>query len=213
LQFDWVRKVFCHHERVSRARTTDGTVIRGFAILALTLCLAMPASAAEVAGVTLSEEVSVGGQALVLNGAGIRTMLLFKIYVGSLYLPQKAGDLAGVLARSPRRIQMNALRDLTGDQLVGALVGGLADNNSPDEMAAVKSGTDQLVRILTAFKNVDVKATDVLTMDFIDGATKVALNGDVRGVIPGAEFNRALTRIWLGDKPAGESLKKAMLGE
>jgi long-chain acyl-CoA synthetase len=187
-------------------------VIRKLAILGFALCLRVPALAAEVSGVTLADEVSVGGQALVLNGAGIRTMLLFKIYVGSLYLPQKAGDLAGVLARSPRRIQMNALRDLTADQLVGALVGGLAANNSPDEMAAVKTGTDQLVRILTAFRDVNVKATDVLTMDFVDGATKVALNGDVRGVIPGAEFNRALTRIWLGDRPAGESLKKAMLG-
>jgi hypothetical protein len=174
--------------------------------------LGSPAAAAEVAGVTLSDEVSVGGQALKLNGAGIRSLFLVKIYVGSLYLPQKAGDLAGVLARSPRRIQMNALRDLTAEQLVGALVGGLAANNSPDEMAAVQSGTEQLVRILTAFKDVDVKATDVLTMDFIDGATKVALNGEQRGVIPGAAFNRALTRIWLGERPAGESLKKAMLG-
>jgi Chalcone isomerase-like len=191
---------------------TEGMVIRKFASLAFALCLGTPALAAEVAGVTLADKVSVGGQALVLNGAGIRTMLFFKIYVGSLYLPQKAGDLAGVLARGPRRIQMNLLRDLTSDQLVGALVGGLAANNSPNELAAIKTGTDQLVRILTASKDVDVKATDVLTMDFVDGATKVALNGEAKGVIPGAEFNSALTRIWLGDKPAGGNLKKAMLG-
>ena len=42
--------------------------------------------------------------------------------------------------------------------------------------------------------------------------TKVALNGEVRGVIPGEAFNSALTRIWLGDKPAQGDLKKAMLG-
>jgi hypothetical protein len=210
---DWPRRGLRRHETMPRARTaTDGTVLGKFAILAFALCLRMPASAAEVAGVTLSDEVSVGGHALVLNGAGIRAILLFKIYVGSLYLPQKAGDLAAVLAHSPRRIQMNALRDLTSGQLVDALVGGLAANNSPDEMAAVKAGTDQMVRILTAFKDVDVKATDVLTMDFVEGTTRVALNGEVRGVIPGAEFNRALTRIWLGDKPPAESLKKAMLG-
>ena len=190
----------------------EGKVIRQFASLAFALCLAVPAMAAEVAGVTLADNVSVGGQALVLNGAGIRIKLFFKIYVGSLYLPQKVGDLAGVLASGPRRIQMNLLRDLTSDQLVGALVGGLNANNSADEMAAVKGGTDQLVRILTAFKDVDVKATDVLTLDFVDGGTKVAVNGEARGVIPGAEFNSALTRIWLGDKPAERALKKAMLG-
>ena len=187
-------------------------MIRRFACLVFALCLGAPAFAAEVAGVPLADRVSVGGQALVLNGAGIRIKLFFKIYVGSLYLPQKAEDLAGVLARGPRRIQMNLLRDLTSDQLVGALVGGLNANNSPAEMEAVKAPTDELVRILTAFKDVDVKARDVLTLDFVDGGTKVALNGEARGVIPGAAFNNALTRIWLGDKPAERDLKKAMLG-
>lgn len=187
-------------------------MIRRFACLVFALSLGAPALAAEVAGVTLADNVSVGGQALVLNGAGINMKLFFKIYVGSLYLPQKVGDLAGVLARGPRRIQMNLLRDLTSDQLVGALVGGLSANNSPAEMAEVKAETDELVRILTEFKDVDVKAKDVLTLDFIDGGTKVALNGEARGAIPGAAFNRALTRIWLGDKPAHRALKKAMLG-
>jgi hypothetical protein len=187
-------------------------MISRFACLLFALCLGAPALAVEVAGVTLADKVSVGGQALVLNGAGVRIKVIFKIYVGSLYLPQKAQDLAGVLAKSPRRIQMNLLRDLTADQLVGALVGGLNANNSPAEMAAVKAPTDELVRILTAFKDVDVKARDVLTLDFVDGGTKVALNGEARGVIPGAAFNNALTRIWLGDKPAEGDLKKAMLG-
>ena len=183
-----------------------------FACLVFALCLAGPAFGVEVSGVTLADKVSVGGQALVLNGAGVRVKVFFKIYVGSLYLPEKVGDLAGVLAKSPRRIQMNLLRDLTADQLVGALVGGLNANNSPAEMEAVKAPTDELVRILTAFKNVDVKKNDVLTLDFVDGATKVALNGEPRGVIPGEAFNRALIRIWLGDKPPQGDLKKAMLG-
>lgn len=187
-------------------------MMRRFACLIFALCLGAPALAAEVAGVTLADKVSVGGQALVLNGAGVRIKVFFKIYVGSLYLPQKVGDLAGVLAKSPRRIQMNLLRDLTADQLVNALVGGLNDNNSPAEVAAVKAPTDELVRILKRFKDVDVKEKDVLTMDFVDGGTKVALNGEARGVIPGEAFNSALTRIWLGDKPAQRELKKAMLG-
>jgi hypothetical protein len=183
-----------------------------FACLVFALCLGGPVVGAEVAGVTLADKVSVGGQVLVLNGAGVRVKVWFKIYVGSLYLPEKVGDLAGVLAKSPRRIQMNLLRDLTADQLVGALVGGLNDNNSPADMAAVKAPTDELMRILTVFRDVDVKAKDVLTLDFVDGGTKVALNGEARGVIPGEAFNSALTRIWLGDKPAQGDLKKAMLG-
>lgn len=175
-------------------------------------CLAAPALAAEVAGVPPADEIRVGGQALVPNGAGVGSKLIFRIYVGSLYVPRKVGDIDGVLARGPRRIQMNFLRDLTVNQLVGALVGGLNANNSPSEMAAVSAPTDELLRIMNRFGDVDVQERDVLSLDFVDGATRVMLNGQAGGVIPGEAFNRALTRIWLGDKPAHRSLKKAMLG-
>jgi long-chain acyl-CoA synthetase len=178
--------------------------------LLLALCFAAPVLAAEVGGVKLEDKATVGGKELVLNGAGIRTKAFFKVYVASLYVPAKAGDLAAVLAKGPRRIQMNVLRNLTADQLVDALVEGLNDNNTAPEMAGVKSQTDQLVTIMKAFK--DVKEKDVVTLDFVDDATKVGLNGAERGSIPGEAFNKALTRIWLGDKPVQSDLKKAMLG-
>ena len=190
----------------------ENLVLRRLACLLLASCLGWPALAANVAGVTLAETVAVGGHTLVLNGAGLRSKFLFRIYIGSLYVPHKTGELAGVLANGPRRIQMNFLRDLTVKQLVGALVGGLDDNNSPDEVAALRVPTDELLSIMRRYGEVAVKDGDVLTIDYIDGATTVALNGEVGGVIRGEAFNKALTRIWLGDKPSQGRLKKAMLG-
>ena len=184
----------------------------GLALRAFVLCLGTPALCAEVAGITLADKVSVGGQALVLNGAGISTKMFFKIYVGSLYLPQKAGDVRGVLARGPRRIQMNFLRDLSVNQLVGGLVGGLNANNTPAELATVRVPTDELLDIMKRFQDVEMREGDVLTLDFIDGATTFALNGETAGVVSGEAFNKALTQIWLGNKPAHPALKKAMLG-
>ncbi len=99
---------------------------------------------------------------------------------------------------------------MSADQLVDALVEGLNDNNTPQEMAAIKAQTDQLVAIMRAFK--DVKEKDVVTLDYADGATKIGFNGEAKGVIPGDAFNKALTSVWLGDKPAQADLKKAMLG-
>jgi long-chain acyl-CoA synthetase len=179
-------------------------------IVLLALCVSATTLAAEVGGVKLDDKVSVGGRELVLNGAGIRTRVMFKVYVASLYLPQRSADPSAVLAAGPRRIQMNLLRNLSPDQLVDALVEGLSENNSAQEMAAVKSQTDQLVAIMKAFK--EVKEKDVVTLDFVDGGTKVSLNGEPRGTIPGEPFNKALTKIWLGDKPVQGDLKKAMLG-
>ena len=179
--------------------------------LAGALAVAAAAQAVEVGGVNLPDKASVGGQELVLNGAGVRTRAIFKVYVGSLWLPAKATTAAAVLEKGPRRIQMNLLRDLSADQLVGALVDGLKDNNTPAELAAVQAQSDQLVSIMKSFG--EVKEKDVVTLDFIDGATRIALNGAAKGSIPGEPFNRALTKIWIGDKPAQADLKKGMLGE
>ena len=185
-------------------------MLRKLAFTLLALLFAVPALAAEVGGVKLDDKTSVGGQDLVLNGAGIRTRAIFKVYVGSLYLPAKSPDLAGVLAKGPRRVQMNLLRTVSGEDLVNALVDGLKDNNTPQELAAVKAQTDEMVAIMKGFG--DVKEGNVVTLDFVDGATVVGFNGAPRGTIPGEAFNKALTKIWLGDKPVQADLKKAMLG-
>jgi len=172
--------------------------------------LAVGALATEVGGVRLEDKLAMGARELVLNGAGVRTKLVFKVYVASLYVPQKATDLAGVLSQGPRRIQLNLLRTLSADQLVDALNEGLAGNNSAAELAAVKPQVDQLETIMKSFK--EVKEKDVVTLDFVDGATRIGLNGEARGSIGGETFNQALTRIWLGDKPVQADLKKALLG-
>jgi len=168
------------------------------------------ALAAEVGGVRLDDKVSVGAQELVLNGAGVRTRVVFKVYVASLYLPQKATELAAVLAKSPRRIQLNLLRTLSADQLVEALNEGLAENNTAAELAAVKSQVDALATIMKSFK--EVKEKDVITLDFVDGATRIGLNGEAKGNIGGDAFNQALTKVWLGEKPVQADLKKSLLG-
>ena len=180
------------------------------AVAGLALLTAGATVAAEVGGVALEDKTTVGGQELLLNGAGIRIRVFFKVYVASLYLPQKASDLQGVLAMSPRRIQLNLLRTLSADQLAEALNDGLVEANAAADLAPVKAQTDQLLAIMKAFK--EVKEKDVVTLDFVDGATKVSWNGEGKGTIPSAAFNQALTKIWLGDKPVQADLKKALLG-
>lgn len=183
---------------------------RTAAVATLALFLATGSRSAEVGGVRVDDKTSIAGQELMLNGAGIRTRLVFKVYVAALYLPRRASELPAVLAQAPRRIQLTMLRELSADQFVDALNEGLEANNSPTELAAVKAQTDQLLGIMKAFK--EVKEKDVIALDFVDGATRISWNGDTKGSISGAAFNQALTRIWLGDKPAQPDLKQALLG-
>ena len=66
-------------------------MMRKLSIALLAACCALPALAADVGGIKLADKAMVGGQELVLNGAGIRTRAIFKVYVGSLYVPAKTG--------------------------------------------------------------------------------------------------------------------------
>ncbi len=181
-----------------------GTVLVVAALLSTSLF------GADIGGIRVDDGASVGGRELVLNGGGVRKRVVFNVYVATLYLPQKASDLAGVLAQGPRRIRLDLLRTLSADTLVDALNEGLEANNTATEMTAIKSGTDRLASIMKTFGQVREK--DVVTLDFHDGATEVGLNGQAKGTIPGAAFNQALTRVWLGERPVQADLKKALLG-
>ncbi len=174
------------------------------------LALTAPALAAEVGGVKLPDKTSLDGKDLVLNGAGVRSKLMFKVYVCSLYLPAKATDLTGVLAANPRRVQLNLLRDLSADDLAGALADGIKETSTAEQAAAVKAQTDQLLTIMKSIGQ--AKTGDVVTMDFAGGQSRIAYNGAAKGTVAGEPFNAALMRIWLADKPVQADLKKAMLG-
>src|SRR3954462_1390439 len=104
--------------------------IAGVLALAATL---HSASAMEVAGVRLEDRISANSRELVLNGAGVRTRAIFKVYVAGLYLPAKTTDAAAALAASARRIELHLLRTLSSDQLVEALNDGLKQNLSESE--------------------------------------------------------------------------------
>jgi long-chain acyl-CoA synthetase len=182
---------------------------KGIVLIAVAL-LSTALFGADIGGVHLDDKASVGGRDLVLNGGGVRKRVVFNVYVATLYLPQKATDLAGVLAQGPRRIRLDMLRTLSADALIDALNDGLEANNSAAVMTAIQPAAAQMASIMKAFGQ--VKEKYVVTLDFHDGSTHVGLNGEVKGAIAGDAFNQALTRIWLGDKPVQADLKKALLG-
>ena len=109
------------------------------AALAAALIAAPGIEAAEVAGIKVEESIKVGGSDLVLNGAGLRAKLFVKVYVGALYVSQKASAAPALLdAATPRRMTMRLLRDIDADTLYGALKDGLNNNNSEAELTALK---------------------------------------------------------------------------
>lgn len=176
------------------------------------LLLSWNASALEVAGVKLPDTAQVGSANLQLNGAGIRTKLFFKVYVGALYLPQKQTSAEAVIADDrEHRVALHIVRDLSSDKLLNAFNEAIEANHTKDELAALGAQLKQMAEIFNAVK--EVKPGDVITLDYLPaGGTQISVNGTARGTIAGSAFNKALLRIWLGSKPAQEDLKKGMLG-
>jgi len=186
------------------------TSIRRTALIAA-LLVTTGLRAAEVAGVKVDDRISIGNSELVLNGAGVRRKLFIKIYVGALYVGQKATTPAAIYdSPQPRRMVMRLMRDLDAESLHTALDEGLKNNHTPGELIEMKPQADQLAGIMKAIGK--VREGDTIAIDLFADSVVVGLNGETRGKVAGAGFAKALLKVWLGDKPADASLKKALLG-
>jgi Chalcone isomerase-like len=178
------------------------------------ISVSLGASAAEIAGVKLDEQAKLGTSELVLNGAGLRKKVCFKVYVASLYLTERKKSPAEVLALGgPKRVSITLMRNLPAQDLVDALNGGIRDNSSPEERQALRGRIGELTATMLALRQ--GKRGDVITVDWLpDEGTLVLVNGKPKGKpIPGDDLYRALLKVWLGDDPSSARLKKALLGQ
>lgn len=192
----------------------NGILARLLAAVVVALAAAgVGAQPAELEGVKLDPTARVGTATLQLNGAGVRTRAIFKVYVAGLYVPQKVADAAALLAqKGARRIAITMLRSVDAETFAGALNDGLRNNHTEAQVAGMKTQIDALNANLKAVG--EAKKGDVIHFEFVpDAGTRVTVNGQVRGsVIPGEDFFNAVLRVWLGDKPVDGGLKKGLVG-
>ena len=171
------------------------------------------AQTVELEGVKLEPTAQVGNTALQLNGVGLRKRAIFKVYVAGLYVPQKATSASALLAqKGPRRMVISMLRNVDADSFSGALNDGLRANLSDQQFAGFKAQIDALNANLKAVG--EAKKGDVIHFEFTpEAGTRVVVNGQAKGAaIPGEDFFAAVLRIWIGDKPVDDDLKKGLVG-
>jgi hypothetical protein len=169
--------------------------------------------AIEVEGQKFEPTVALAGQTLNLNGVGLRKRAIFKVYVAGLYAGQKTADAAAIInEKGARRVSLRMLRDVDASSFIDSFNDGLKNNHTEAQLTALKAQTDMLTSTLKSIG--EAKKGDTINFDYTpDGGTRITLNGQPKGdAIPGADFFSAVLRIWLGDKPADETLKKGMLG-
>ena len=182
------------------------------ACLALILTLSVlpiAAHAATVAGVNVPDKADAEGTALVLNGAGLRTKLWIKVYVGALYLPGKESNAAKVLAAdTARETRFFFLYSVSKSQMCDAWSEGL-EQNSPNASAQVSKDFKTLCTWME-----DIPKGNQMALVYVPGkGTTLTVNGKAKGTLAGKATSDAILGTWIGPDPApGEDFKKAVLG-
>jgi hypothetical protein len=178
-------------------------------LLPFLLALGVSVHAAEVAGVKIDDKVRVADTELSLTGAGLRKRVFFQVYAIGLYVRDRKAD--PVSQPGPKRVQIHMLRDVGADQFIEALSDGIKANLSEAEAKALEPRVKALGATMAEIK--EARKGMTIALDWNGAATQVVIDGKPIGrPIEGEDFYRALLRIWLGDKPVQEDLKKALLG-
>lgn len=181
-------------------------------VLVLLFVGALPAGAAEVAGVRIEDKTRVANADVALNGAGLRRRAFFQVYAIGLYLPTKTSNAAEVISSAgPKRVAIHMLRDVGADAFTEALADGIRANHSEAEGKALEPRIKELAAIMAELK--EAKKGMAIALDWTGTETRLLVHGKPMGrPIAGEDFYRALLRIWIGDKPVQDDLKKALLG-
>jgi hypothetical protein len=162
---------------------------------------------AEVEGIKFDDTYAVEDNSMRLTGAGLLRYWGFKAYTGALYLEEGA-SVDDVLADKAKRIELEYFRAIKGKDFGPATDKSIAKN--------VDAATYDRLRPRIDYHNSlyeDVQPGDRYSLTYIPGrGTELALNGQPKGLIEGADFAAAIFSIWLGPKPINNSFKKQILG-
>ena len=183
--------------------------MRAFIVLML---FPLAALCAEVEGVKIEDKTRVANADVMLNGAGLRTRLFFKVYAMGLYVPEKSKNPGQLMDQpGPKRVAIHMLRDVSADAFNEALGEGMRANHSEAEMKAFEPRLKELGAVIAQVG--EAKKGMAIYLDWNGAETQVLVRGKPTGKpIAGADFYKALLKIWLGDKPVQDDLKKALLG-
>lgn len=184
------------------------------------LCLSLgavtlPAAAYKVGDVDVPDTAKVGGKELSLNGAGERrTMGVVKMYVAGLYLEKSAKSAAEALgAKGAKRITLIMQKSIPSSVLSNLFYDAIAKNVSASELPPLKDRLEKMKAILSD-KIPQTNSGESISFDAVPGKGMVisySAKPSLSEVIPGEDFVRAVYKIWLGEKPAEETLKQNLL--
>lgn len=165
------------------------------------------AVSAELEGVSFADQLEVGEVRMDLNCVGLlRHKMIFKAYVAALYVGSGVSP-QDVLQDVPKRLELSYFWSIDGADFGNAGDRIIARNIDKQALARLRPRIAQINALYG-----DVKPGDRYSLTYVPGVgTELALNGQRKGVIEGADFAAAYFRIWLGDHPIDASFRDRLL--
>jgi hypothetical protein len=181
-------------------------------LFAVSMCMLVSRfnlNAASLAGVNLPDTTVAGDKSLVLNGLGLRTEFMVKVYVAGLYLQNKSSDASAIIkVDEPKRLVMQFLHDASKKQMTDAFEQSFKDN-APAAEKTMKTDIDGFLGALE-----DVKVGEQMIFTYVPATgTTLVINGKNKLTTAGAPFSHVVFSVWLGPKPPTANLKKGILGQ
>jgi hypothetical protein len=185
------------------------------ALLASAVLFGLPVHAAGTAAPAKPDDrIDVRGNALQLNGSGVRVKDGQSIYTAALYLSERSGSAAAVLAApGGKRLSITMLRDISAEELGNLFTHRIKDNLEKAALSKIVPGLIHMGQIFSQHHK--LKAGETMAIDWLPGnGIQISVKGQPQGEpFKDAEFSAALMKIWLGDAPADSQLKDALLGK
>lgn len=175
------------------------------------LCVAQGASRA-FGGSDFPPSMLVGGQTLVLNGAGIRYKAMFQVYAAALYLEQVSSTTEGVLQpKGTKRVAATMLRTVNANELANLFSKGILDNNPSHVTTQILPSLARMSAVFSRYKTLNTG--DQFMVDRLPGKGMVlTVRGEPQHEPFDEAFFDAMLNIWLGPRAADPALKQALLG-
>ena len=165
------------------------------------------APAVEIAGVQFPERHEWNGESLRLHGVGLlRYRRLFKGYAAALYLGDQV-EPERALDDVPRRLEIEYFWSIPAEAFAKVTLAGISRNVDAETLARLSKSIARLNELYE-----DVRPGDRYSLTYVPGVgTELALNGDPKGLVEGADFSSALFAIWLGEEALDERLRDRLL--
>jgi hypothetical protein len=176
------------------------TIVKSSMVAVLAILLAIPAFSGKL-----------GGKEMVANGSGARTKFGMHLYNASLFVPQemKGASESDIINKDePMSIYISITSGMISkEKFVDAVSEGF-DNAAKSGFAADKNA------YLNLYNSVTIQKGDSFNNYYIPGqGLTVTHNNKALGTIKGVQIKKAFFAIFIGPKPAQNSLKKGMLGQ